>query len=359
MAPGPRPSLLRAAALGASNAGDRLARPCSRSAASSASSFDIALLECPTWSRRLSTKENRRAPGRTVSRTRHGVRGPVRGPVLRYPPFVAVASGHESPLPHRPAVKRRVYQRPVYSGAKGFQGRWNMYDPRPAANMSPHGEGGRQKAGNNARLSGGRANLHVRVPPPSPVGFGRFGPRSGRRLIVEVYIKYGFASIGACAQVRRARGYDTIGVAGAMKPRSPFLATGAAAIAAFWAMAEIRPAQADEIVECAATIAQASRGVDSDGQDPRRTKRRRWRLNLNGRCDRRSLRRLWATSNPGISSTSPPCRARRADSDVSQDASQPPRTILRDAHVMLHGSFPIAVDRASDALGRWVSLRFR
>jgi hypothetical protein len=27
-------------------------------------------------------------------------------------------------------------------------------------------------------------------------------------------------------------------------------------------------------------------------------------------------------------------------------------------HLMLHGSFPVAIDRANHALGRWVSLRF-
>ena len=64
-----------------------------------------------------------------------------------------------------------------------------------------------------------------------------------------------------------------------MKSRS-ISATGAAAIAAFIALAEIRPAQADETVRVRGTIA-SSRG--DLRQDPRRTETRRWRLNLNGR----------------------------------------------------------------------------
>ena len=42
-----------------------------------------------------------------------------------------------------------------------------------------------------------------------------------------------------------------------------------------------------------------------------------------------------------------------------QDAPQLSRPILRHAHLMLYGSFPIAVDRANYALGRWVSRPFR
>jgi hypothetical protein len=80
---------------------------------------------------------------------------------------------------------------------------------------------------------------------------------------------------------------------------------------------------------------------------------------------RPQTRVIWPPHSPCAQIPRPQARPqRRRDhggnrSEAAKDASAKTRRSFLERYPMLHGSFPIAVDRTSHALGRWVSLRFR